>query len=401
MIRTAGKQFRSDPLKGLQLVQLIRYASFFAIGIVLVKAGLSKYQIGHFETLTFVAGALSFFWITGIIQALLPLYGDENRKTETLFSTFVLLTVFSFLVGLILLLSGNLVSQLTGKDLPSDLVWLIALYILFNGPASLLEYVYLLRKQARRLFWYGWIAFGVQFLLVGLAALLRLPFNWILTALVLSSGVRWIWLLVELSSSESLKVSWLFIRKNLALGAPIMVSVLLSGSAQYIDGLIINGYFDQAVFAVFRYGARELPVVALLAHALSNAIVPVIHSEGPVAGLRQLRSRSSSMANWLFPLTLLFMVLSYLIFPLIYDAGFVDSARVFNVYLLLIISRLLFPQSLLLAFKKTRILMYVSGLELLTNVVLSILFVRIWGIVGVAWATVIAYLFERIVLFVL
>jgi len=164
--------------------------------------------------------------------------------------------------------------------------------------------------------------------------------------------------------------------------------------------LIIAGYFDQSTLAIFRYGARELPLVALLAHALSNGIIPVFTEKGLHGGLKQLKARSVSIANWLFPLTFGLMLVSYLLFPLLYAERFFASAGVFNVYLLLIITRLLFPQTILLAYKKTTVLMLASGFELLVNVGLSLIFVQLFGLMGVAYATLAAYLMERIILVV-
>ncbi|MDP2336448.1 MAG: hypothetical protein Q8N05_08375 [Bacteroidota bacterium] len=52
-------------------------------------------------------------------------------------------------------------------------------------------------------------------------------------------------------------------------------SLLLSGSGQYIDGFIITAWFDDATFAVFRYGARKFPlVIILLANAFSSSVLP-------------------------------------------------------------------------------------------------------------------------------
>ncbi|MCD6346395.1 MAG: polysaccharide biosynthesis C-terminal domain-containing protein, partial [Bacteroidales bacterium] len=131
-----------------------------------------------------------------------------------------------------------------------------------------------------------------------------------------------------------------------------------------------------------------------------NGIIPVFIENGLHEGLKQLKERSVRIANWLFPLTMGLMLVSYLLFPLLYAERFIVSAGVFNVYLLLIITRLLFPQTILLAYKKTSVLMLASGFELLVNVGLSLIFVQLFGLMGVAYATLAAYLLERIILVV-
>jgi O-antigen/teichoic acid export membrane protein len=165
-----------------------------------------------------------------------------------------------------------------------------------------------------------------------------------------------------------------------------------------VNGFIITARFDPATFAIFRYGAKELPLTAMLAYALSNALVPVITREGKEKGLMMLRERSARMASWMFPMTILLILLSYFLYPLIYGRDFLESAGVVNLYYLLIVSRLLFPQTVLLALQRTRIQMLAALFELILNIGLSLLLVQVWGIRGVALATVIAYYAERLVL---
>jgi len=403
-----AKLLKPDSLSGLQMVQLIRYGALFAVGIVLAKSGLSTESIGNFESLLFLTGAVSFFWVTGIIQSLLPLYGKSKSlgdctgesQSPELFNAFLMLMLFSLFAAGLVLLIGKWLSGFLNAELGQTMIYYLAAFVFFQSPASMVEYIYLLRKKPGLMIRYGWFAFGFQFLAVSLTALSGLGLHWVLIALVVSAFIRFIWLLGVLRKYSVFKFSKNFFKEHISLGLPIIVSVFLSGSAHYVDGLIITGYYDQAVFAVFRYGARELPLVALLAHALSNAMVPEIAQEGVVKGLKSLKHRSSELASWLFPLTLALILSSHVLFLLLYDERFIESATIFNIYLLVISTRLLFPQTLLIAFKKTNFLMLASGLELIMNISLSLIFIQFMGIRGVAYATLVAYLFERIVLIV-
>jgi Na+-driven multidrug efflux pump len=92
------------------------------------------------------------------------------------------------------------------------------------------------------------------------------------------------------------------------------------------------------------------------------------------------------------------LLLSHVLFPVLFDARFEQSASIFNIYLLLVTSRLLFPQTLLIGLKQTSVIAFASFLELILNVSLSLWFVVLWGIEGIAYATVLAYLFEKVFL---
>jgi O-antigen/teichoic acid export membrane protein len=65
---------------------------------------------------------------------------------------------------------------------------------------------------------------------------------------------------------------------------------------------------------------------------------------------------------------------------------------------MLIVLRIIFPETVLIGKRYTSIFLYVSFFEILINVSLSLLFVKQIGLLGVAYATLIANLFERIIL---
>ena len=83
---------------------------------------------------------------------------------------------------------------------------------------------------------------------------------------------------------------------------------------------------------------------------------------------------------------------------MVFNSEFEQSATIFNIYLLLIISRLLLPQTILNGLKITNPILHASFFELILNVTLSLFLVNYLGIEGIAYATVIAYLFEKIFL---
>ena len=56
------------------------------------------------------------------------------------------------------------------------------------------------------------------------------------------------------------------------------------------------------------------------------------------------------------------------------------------------------PQTILNGLKISKNIMYASFFELVLNISLSLIFVQFWGIAGIAFATFLAYLFEKIYL---
>lgn len=389
-------------ISGLQVFQLIRFGTLLLISIVFAKSHLSTESIGQYEFFLFLTALFCSFWINGLIQAFLPLYrnnktfNSSESKSPEIFNAFILISLMSILTILILLIFKTPLAEALGNSGTIPYLYLILIYIFFSSPSFLIEYIYLLKNQPEKILIYGIITFAAQFLLVSLPVIFGFGIEKALSGLLLISIIRYVWLLGLLKKYSRITLSVQFIREHIHFAWPLIISTLLGSSASYVDGFLVLNKFDSATFAVFRYGAKEFPLVLLMANALSTAMISEFSQKEKLAGaLALLRQRSVNLMHLLFPATLFFLVFSHWLYPKIFNPDFSESAVIFNIYLLLIISRLVFPHTLLIGMKKTKIVMYASVAELILNVFLSIIFIRIWGIVGVAFATVIAFAFQK------
>ena len=107
--------------------------------------------------------------------------------------------------------------------------------------------------------------------------------------------------------------------------------------------------------------------------------------------MKQVRERTAQLAAWLFPLSALFMLLSPFAFPLVYNDDFALSARVFNVYLLILSSRILLPQVIVIGQGKNYFLVVSALIETVVNIALSLWWVRWLGLEGIALASLVAF----------
>lgn len=388
-----------NTISAFQFYQLVRYSTLILTGVVFTKTAVTQTEIGQYETFVFIAGAVSFFWLNGLQKALLPLSASHGSAKSPIFSSFVILQAFSIITAILLYFSQPVFSSLllNGKDVPE--IRLLIVYIVIGVPANLVEYIYLIKNRKNAIVIYSIVSFSVQLALVGIPAFSGFGITKILLGLVISSILRYVWLWIVMISDKEIAYSHSFVKEHLKLGGPLIAATFLSGSAQFVDGFIVTSYFDEETFAVFRYGARELPLAMLLANALSNAMLPDFAKEDQLKqNILKLKESVTRLTHWLFPVTALMLLISHPVFPLVFNPKFAESATIFNIYLLIIISRLLLPQTLLNGLKMSKPIMTAALLELILNVVLSLIFVRLFGIAGIAYATFVAYLFEKIYL---
>jgi O-antigen/teichoic acid export membrane protein len=390
-------------VSSFQFYQVIRYASLLFIGIALAKSHLSTVEIGIYESILFLASTMSMFWLNGIQKSMLSLAIDEkdsnDPKSIVLFNTFIQIFIYTILLVAGLFFAGKSVLHLFNIDLKTPYFRMLLLYIFLSNPTGLIEYAYLYKKKYSKIPLYGLFTYAVHVILIIIPLFKGMSLMYVLGGMLLSFALRWLWLLFVLFRYARFSISLCWIKKHQILAFPLILSALLSGSAEYIDGLLVSLYFDMETFAIFRYGARELPITLLLANALSIAMIADFSNKNTAEeALKKLRKKSARLMHILFPLSIVLLLSSNWFYPLIFSADFSKSADIFNIYLLLIISRLLFPQSIITGFRQNRWILLAAFIEMLLNVFLSIVLIAYLGLFGIALATVIAYIVDKIVL---
>ncbi len=393
-------------VRALQLFQMMRVGVLLLISIILTKSSISLNEIGLYETFLLIAGAVSFFWVNSMLQTLLSTYNandlfNSNEKNPVLFNVFFLFTILGVLAALAIYFFQPFVAKLFSDVHAAEIPFMniLLVYVVLSQPANMVEYIYLLKNRALSLVFYGVLVSILHLVCFVVPALVFGDIEYGLYGLIAVSSIRILWLIVLLLRYSQIKLSWQFLKKYVYLTMPLAASMLLSGSAKYIDGFIISYYFDEAKFVIFRYGARDLPLITSLLLAFCATFIPRLSdSSNRNQVLSELKSGTTRMMHYLYPIAILALLFSKYLFPLIFNEYFVESALIFNIHILIIATNFVFAQTILVGLNSTKPIFYVSLVELILNVVLSLVLVQYYGIVGVAAATAISYFSGKIAL---
>ena len=302
---------RVNNVSGLQTFHILRFTTFLLISVIFTKSGLSTHDLGNFEILLFIASVVSYFWMTGLIQSFLPLYNnnasfpgdkiDTEHRSPEIFNAFLLISFFSIFIFIF----GHLIKYnvyVFNKMSTIPHVNLLLIYILISNPAHMIEYIYLLRNKSSQIVRYAVVTYTLQLIVTTGPVLLGYGIGEAMWGLIFISFVRYLWLLALLKKYAEFTFSWPFMKSHLYLGLPLIFSTLLSGSAQYIDGLVVALKYDSEAFALFRYGAKELPLVVMLATGLHNALLPEFYNQKKTTqSLIDVRKKSARLMHILFP----------------------------------------------------------------------------------------------------
>jgi O-antigen/teichoic acid export membrane protein len=390
-------KIRSSNVSAYQFFQLSRLAVAIFISILLVKIGFEKIEVSTFELFIFTANLFSFFWVMGIKNASLSFYPSLNiaDKKSFYFNSFVILQLLGFVFAIFMyiwLVNGNSENETLSNGI---VPWLISAFLLFYAPTVLIEILFILEKKSKELFNYAVGIHLLQLVAVSITAWITKDIISLFIVLFAWTFCKWIftfWLVLKTKQFD-LRIG--LVKKLIVFSSPIIMHILLGNGMEFIDGLLVNQFFSPDLFAVFRYGARELPFFVILIAALSSTMIPIAVKDINNAS-SEIRSRTLKLMHLFFPASILLIFFSPWLFSTFYSAEYLDSALLFNTYLLILASRIIMVEVFVYAKHLNKVLMYVSLGELLINIILSILFMQFWGLTGIAIATVIAFMLSKI-----
>ncbi len=395
------RRIRIDNVRAFQTVTLFRQGGAILVSLLLAHSSLSKDSIGHYEQLLYLGFTVTSFWVTGLMQALLSKYAqvEPQQQAHFLFSVFL---VFSGLGGTLLLglWWGRhwVVPALTGMaELPYLLPFL--LFLGLNLSSFLLDNFYLLWQRPMELLLLGGLSHALQVLAVLWPVWQGYGLQGAIWALVGVGGLRMLWLLAGLLRFTQAGWAGTALKAWLATAIPLMLYAVVSTISVSFDSWLVNHHYngDQDIFALFRYGARELPLALALAAAFGTAMLPEV-AAGLKPALALMKRKSLRLYHLLFPLSIVLLASSAHWFPWVFSEAFRDSVPVFNIFLLVVISRMLFPRTVLIGLDASQAVFYFSLVELGLNIALGFLLVSPFGLSGVAWATVLAYTADKAML---
>ncbi len=379
-------------VSALQFFQICRFAGVISLSIIYVKSTLSTLEVSYIEFFLFSANLVSFFWSFGFKNAFLSYYPslpleDQRRFTFTLF---VLYVIFGFVAAALLYgcIRWGILFDWDLKE--TGFAPLLIVYLIFNTPTILIEHIFILHDDQRRLIKYAFFVLISPVFFTLIALYISVDIYSVFYVFLLFASLKLLYLIYVLSLYSGFQMDRRYMLPYVAFAMPLIFHALIGNGVEYVDGYLIRHYFDKESFAVFRYGARELPFVVLLVGALTTVLVPrAVHDARST--LVEMKQQTTKLMHFLFPLSILLVLISPYIFPLVYSSEFKESAYLFNIYALIIISRILLPQVILFGHHLNHLLLSITAAEFVLNVGLSLLLMQIWGMKGIAVASVIAF----------
>ena len=356
---------------------------------------MSLDAVGRVEIIFFTANLFSFFWINGLKNSLLSRVDDDQSVImgRQFFTYFLIAMSYAIIFGLI----AGVYYACTESESSQTIVFILIASLLFNAPTYLTDAFLQVKEEYAAISRYGIWAHLLQFLLIGSVAWYTQDWQMVLWAFVLWAVIKWIYFLMVVSSSWAVALDLKYIKTIVSDSSYLILFALVGGCMEYIDGVLVERFFEPSQFAIFKYGAKEFPLSLLMVAAISSALLPLASTQIGEATTK-LKLELGKLIPILFLSSALLMMVSPYLFRWVYSSAFGFSALIFNLYLLILITRILLPQIFIYAREIKKYLIYIGVLELIINVSLSLLLIPAYGMIGIVIATLVAYVVEKVVL---
>ena len=384
--------------RAVQVFQLLRQGAWMLMLLALARSGLALVEVGTFESLRYLGSLLTIPLITALGQAFLRVRQDasEARRWTTYF---VLVLLLSGLTagGLMAFGSEALGAILLDvQDLPFGLPY--GLFVLGVYAGTLVEQEAIADQNAPRLLGYAIGSYGLQ--IIGFALPLALGYGLDAAIWGLSSTVvyRVGWLawrhfrtgVADLPPASERKLFWSQANSLSVYGAFAVLVVI-------VDHFLVGHWStdSEANLALWRYGSQELPLVVGVVAGL-NATALAERQRGSDFMLEGLLRRSRRSIKYLLGLACLIMVASPYIYGQLLSESLYPAHAICNTMLLVLPSRLVQTQPLMISEDLQRQMLTVGIVESVINVAVSLALLPAFGLLGIAIGTVVAYSFERL-----
>jgi O-antigen/teichoic acid export membrane protein len=289
-----------------------------------------------------------------------------------------------------------------------DLLPLMALVTVLEVPTWPVTNVLLAADRQKDSAWYEMLTSLLTFgCLVGPIAL-GYSLTVAVWGLVAYAIVRFVgsflWVYIVLPGDTKLS-SGIPMKEQVNFSVPLGMSSLVNKMNKYVDKFVVSILLPAAVFAEYQIGAQEVPIIRVIPFAVGSVLISRyvnLELESKKEELLDLWYRGiEKVSLMVLPLTVLSIVIAPDLVSLIAESegnSYEGAVLPFQIYNMIVLLRVTHYGSILQAFGDTKGVMYMSINLIVANIILSVPFTMMWGIVGTALSTFIANLYNWIVI---
>lgn len=319
---------------------------------------------------------------------------ETQRVRGRVMDAIVALGSMGFVFGLFIALGGGeyLAQKFSNPQLASLLLWMVPL-ALIAVPASQVSPVLVVRERV-----YLSSFFGVSSqLIIGICSVAPLLIwqnsqaplvGYVISGIIM--GTIAVSMMLYVTPSDFSRPSLSGIKQLVFFSFPIGVSTMIGTISMQLGNWLVSVNFDPETFAIFSVGARELPFVGIVTGSITAVLmaemVKSFSDEEPLKALDLWKLAATKASLILFPLTAFLIVFADGFVVILFSDKYASSTGVFQVFLGMLPLRIFSFGSILVSAGASRFILWRTMVWAISSLCLSVYFMNLWGIIGVAWA---------------
>lgn len=386
----------ADKAGFISIGRFLRALSKLLLLIILVRL-LSQFDYGTYRQVIMLYSLISVILILGIptsIYYFLPKLKEDEVKTFVLQSQIVLFFL-GLLLGFVFFLSSRYWGTIFNNDSLPAYLKIFALYPIFDFPIQAIAPILICFDRHRAAAIFN-VMFAVNDLFAVVIPLLLgyslyTAFLWlaIVSALQMIFAVVYV---VRVMGGLHRFFNISMLREQMTYSVPLGLSSIVTIISRELDKFIISLYFLPQVFAVYAVGAKELPFVTIIPYAVASTLFPkfvLLHEEKKIDQFFDLWHKSIRKVSLLIlPFFPFFLITAKEVVTILYTSDYLAAVPVFQIYLFLLLIHIAAFDSLILSMGYSKIVLFSTIIGLLLNVIFNVIFIKLFGFVGPAIATI-------------
>ncbi|WP_455661708.1 oligosaccharide flippase family protein [Pradoshia sp.] len=388
-------------IKESALLSINRFAkSFVQIMVTIIIARLlTIVEMGIYQQIFLIAvilGALLPFEMQTTFSYYYNKTDNERERSHTIANTFWVLFTLAMTMLVVLLIVFNVPFLMKDNSLNEYALW-IGLWSMATIIGSYLENLFVSIKKAKVYSIINLSYYFIYFVIIGLT--LYTTKNLLLTIELIAFFELFRVTILHLYFHVSHGMSWRgnipLLKEQLrytgAVGAVTAIDVVTQSS----DKVIIWFFFSVELFAVYSIASKEIPFMSIITVAVITAMLPRLGrlyslKSQKIEALKLWSESSRVLALVMFPIFWILLFFHQEFITLLYSSAYLGGSTIFLIYLLKFPLRFTVFYTPLLISGNQRLLLINTLITVVCNIVLGLLFMTLFGYLGVAAASVLS-----------
>lgn len=372
------------------------------LSTVILARYLTQQDYGTYRQVFLIGGTLLLLFNFGIphsINFFLPQLSRIKQKSF-LFHTFLIQFVLGLLIFFVLIFGSEYIARIFDNNLLERPLKLFSLYPLFMILSSSYSNIFIGINKVKLSGVLSPILGLIKLTAIILCVLFSSSIDLIIVVNVIFSFLQLViigTILLKLFKKVTIKFCLQDIISQLKFATPIGLSSILGVIIVKLDQLMVSSFFTVEEYAKYAIGTLEIPFINLLTISAMAVITPYLvkQFEQNRIDLFMQKWKNSIMkiSYIIFPISVFFLFFSNETITMLYTDKYIESAQIFQIYLMKSFVKVTFFGHILVALGKSKQIFFFSLLTLIINVILNLVFIKLFGFIGAAIATVISIFF--------